>query len=47
MSPIALAVMLTAWVTVTAFTLYFFWKVVNTPPRAEPDSYAANDDAPR
>ncbi|MDD2804602.1 MAG: hypothetical protein PHV33_03540 [Elusimicrobiales bacterium] len=47
MSPTALTMMLTAWITVTAFTLYFFWKVVKTPPRAEPDSYAANDDEPR
>jgi len=47
MSTSALTIMLITEVTITAFTLYYFWKVVTTPPRAEPDSYAANDDEPR
>jgi hypothetical protein len=47
MSTSALIIMLVTEVTITAFTLYYFWKVVTIPPKAEPDSYAANDDEPR
>lgn len=28
-------------------TFYFFWKVLKTPPRNEPDSYSGNDDEAR
>lgn len=31
----------------TAFTVYFFMKVLRTPPRVEPDSYSENDPEPR
>lgn len=47
MSPAALTMMLAAEISITAVTAYFFWKVLATPPRAEPDSYAGNDDEPR
>ncbi|MHB0994762.1 MAG: hypothetical protein ACYC2I_00175 [Elusimicrobiales bacterium] len=47
MSPAALTMMLAAELTIAAVTAYFFWKVLATPPRAEPDSYAGNDDEPR
>lgn len=30
--------------TVTYFTVYFFYKAWKTPPKNEPDSYADNDD---
>ena len=32
---------------VTAFTIFFFVKVLRTPPKPEPDSYDENDDIPR
>lgn len=47
MSSSALTMMLFAEITVTVITLYFFWKVVTTPPKAEPDSFVENDDVPR
>jgi len=34
-------------VTITSITLYFFWKVLTTPPRKEPDSYSENGETPR
>lgn len=47
MSTSALATMLIAETLIVSFALYYFWKVVTTPPKAEPDSYAANDDQAR
>lgn len=47
MSKSALAMMLFSEITVTAFTLYFFWRVLTTPPKKEPDSYADNDEEER
>lgn len=47
MSSGALTMMLAAQLTVTAFTVYFFWKVLTVPPKAEPDSYVENDDVKR
>lgn len=32
---------------VIAITLVFFIKVLNAPPKPEPDSYTENDDEPR
>lgn len=29
---------------VISFTLYFFYRVLTTPPRPEPDSYSENDE---
>ncbi len=43
----ALILMVATQLTVTAFTIYFFWKVLKTPPKAEPDSFDENDDIPR
>ncbi|MBI2966846.1 MAG: hypothetical protein HYY40_03410 [Bacteroidetes bacterium] len=28
---------------ITCITAYFFWKVLITPPKPEPDSFTAND----
>lgn len=39
--------MVTTQGIVTLVTLYFFWKVLRTPPKPEPDSYEDNDDQPR
>lgn len=39
----ALAMMLVTEITITAITFYFFWKVLSTPPKAEPDSFSEND----
>ena len=47
MSTSALLMLVVTEVTVTAFTLYFFWKVLTVPPKPEPDSFADNDDVER
>jgi len=47
MSNSALLMLVITEVTVAAFTVYFFWKVLTVPPRPEPDSYADNDDEER
>jgi hypothetical protein len=39
--------MIIVQVTVLTLTGYFFFRVLKTPPREEPDSYADNDDVPR
>lgn len=43
----ALTLMLFAVCSVTAITVYFFYRVLTTPPKKEPDSYSENDDVPR
>ena len=43
----ALIMLLSAQGVVIAFTGYFFYKVLTTPPRAEPDSYSENDEIER
>jgi hypothetical protein len=43
----ALALMLFAVGTVTCITGYFFYRVLTTPPKKEPDSYSENDRDPR
>ena len=40
----ALIMMIAAEGIITAVTLYFFWKVLTTPPKSEPDSYSENDE---
>jgi hypothetical protein len=47
MSNSAFITMIIVQVTVTIITGYFFYKVLTTPPRPEPDSYSENDDDPR
>jgi hypothetical protein len=47
MNSLALTVMLFTMISVTVVTIYFFIKVLNTPPKPEPDSYSDNDDEPR
>ena len=47
MNSSALILMLTVMISVTCVTLYFFWKVLKTPPKPEPDSYDDNDDRNR
>ncbi|MGB0177587.1 MAG: hypothetical protein ACPF9D_10505 [Owenweeksia sp.] len=47
MNTSALILMVIVQATVTAFTIYFFVKVLRTPPEPEPDSYDENDDEPR
>jgi len=42
MNTSALILMLLAEITVTAFTIYFFYRVLTTPSRPEPDSYSEN-----
>ena len=40
----ALILMIATQGIVIGFTLYFFYKVLTTPPRPEPDSFSENDD---
>lgn len=47
MNPIALVLMISTMTLVTVITGYFFIRVLRTPPRPEPDSYADNDDEER
>lgn len=47
MNSLALITMLVTEITVTCITGYFFYKVLKTPPKAEPDSYEDNDDEKR
>ena len=44
MNSAALITMVLAQGIVICLTLYFFYKVLTTPPRQEPDSYEENDD---
>ena len=47
MSSIALTMMISTVTIVALITVYFFWKVLKTPPREEPDSFSENDDEKR
>ncbi len=42
MNPTALLVMVTTLLTVTLVTGYFFFRVLTTPPKPEPDSFTEN-----
>jgi hypothetical protein len=46
MNTSALIIMLTTITLVTGLMIYFFMRVINTPPKPEPDSYLDNDDDP-
>lgn len=43
----ALITMIAAQGIIISCAVYFFYKVLTTPPKAEPDSYSENDDEPR
>lgn len=47
MNTSALILMIITQLAVTAFTIYFFIKVLKTPPKPEPDSFDENDSVPR
>jgi len=47
MNTSAIILMALTQIGVSVFTIYFFVKVLRTPPRPEPDSYDENDDVPR
>lgn len=47
MSKSALLMLVVTESLVTGFTIYFFWKVLTVPPKAEPDSFLDNDDVER
>lgn len=47
MNTSALITMILAQGTIISITAYFFYKVLTTPPKDEPDSYSENDDEPR
>lgn len=44
MNSTALITMLFAQGTVVSLATYFFYKVLTTPPKQEPDSYSENDE---
>ena len=46
MSTAAIITMILVQGTITVITAYFFFKVLRTPPKPEPDSYFDNDDFP-
>ena len=43
----ALITLIGAQGIVISFMCYFFYKVLTTPPKSEPDSYSDNDDIER
>lgn len=47
MNTSALIMMLVTEIAITAITIYFFYRVLKTPPKPEPDSYENNDDVKR
>ncbi len=47
MNTSALILMLSVQLVVTAFTVYFFVRVLVAKPKPEPDSYSENDDMKR
>lgn len=47
MNTSALITMILAQGIIISLTAYFFYKVLTTPPKDEPDSYSENDDEPR
>lgn len=47
MNTSALITMILAQGLVIGVAIYFFYKVLTTPPKAEQDSYSENDDEPR
>lgn len=44
METVPLLMMAITQIVVTVVTSYFFWKVLKTPPKPEPDSYSENDE---
>lgn len=44
MNTSALITLLLAEGIIATITVYFFWKILTTPPNPEPDSYSDNDD---
>ena len=46
MTTSALILMIVIQLSVTVITGYFFFKVLKTPARHEPDSFSENDDIP-
>ena len=47
MNTSALILMVSVQVTVICSAAYFYYRVLSTPDRPEPDSYVENDDDPR
>ena len=43
MNASALTLMVVVQITVICLTGYFFYRVLTTPPKEEPDSYSEND----
>ncbi|MCB0790581.1 MAG: hypothetical protein H6595_09510 [Flavobacteriales bacterium] len=43
----AMTLMVIVQVTVICITGYFFYRVLTTKPKPEPDSYSENDEEPR
>ncbi|MBU2525300.1 MAG: hypothetical protein RQ735_08945 [Flavobacteriaceae bacterium] len=43
----AILTMIIAQGTIISLAVYFFYRVLTTPPKEEPDSFSENDDEPR
>jgi len=44
MNTSAIILMSLVWIPVITLTIYFFWRILKTPKKKEPDSYINNDD---
>jgi len=47
MNTLPLIIMISTLSVITIVTGYFFYKVLTTKPKEEPDSFSENDDEPR
>jgi hypothetical protein len=47
MNTSALIMMVATQIIVASFTGYFFYRVLTSKPKPEPDSFSENDDEPR
>lgn len=47
MNSSALITMMLTYIIVISITGYFFYRVLKTPPKPEPDSYSENDEERR
>lgn len=47
MNTSAIILMVSVQLAVICCVAYFYWKVLSTPAKPEPDSFAENDEDPR
>jgi len=44
MNTSAIALMSLVWIPVISLTVFFFYKILKTPKKPEPDSFSKNDE---